>query len=255
MAAIPSQTPQRFTTGVSTDQKWQPLAEYGNFNPFFYCEFADDFLGALSGQYTATKTGNGTIAATAGDGGRMLFTTNSSTPAGTDIASLQLAAAAFSNTAGKKMFFECRLQLSSATNAAFLAGLIQTTTTPFTVTDGIYFLKATGSLTNLILRSTISSVNTDLTIPTSAYTLANATDIDLAFSIDRKGNVYAFVGSQLVGWIPQSGTGSSLPPRGPVGSFAPSITTATLNPTIAIQSGTAASSTMNVDFIMAAKER
>jgi hypothetical protein len=254
--AIPSQPPVRYPSGISFDYRWGPLADYGQPHPFSYHTWKDDF-DILEAAYTATKTGNGTIAVAAGDGGKLLFTTNSSTPAGTDVCSIQLPAAGFGRPAasvGKKIFFLCRLQLSSATNAAFNVGLIQTTATPFTVTDGIYFTKATGALNNLKLRSTIGSVNTDLAIPTGAYTLANATDIDLAFAVDRNGVIYAYVGSQLVGWLPPSSqpTGQV---RGPVGSLTPSITTANLNPTLAIQSGTAASSTMTVDFAMAAKER
>lgn len=254
--AIPSQSPVRYPSGVSFDNKWGPLADFGHPHPFSYHIWKDDF-DILAAEYTATKTGNGTIAVAAGDGGNLLFTTNSSTPSGTDICSIQLPSASFARPAasvGKKIFFLARLQVASALNAAFNVGLIQTTTTPFTVTDGVYFFKATGSAANLKLRATIGSVNTDLTIPTLAYTLANNTSIDLAFAIDRNGTIYAYVGSQLVGWLPASSqpTGQV---RGPIGNMVPAITTANLNPTIAVQSGAAASTTMQVDFAMAAKER
>jgi hypothetical protein len=245
-------------------------------NPFFYHQFFDDFDANLTtGIWTQTKTGNGTSAHNAADGGTALLTTNSSTPATSDIVSLQLPAASFTFTAGKKSFFLTRLQLSSATNAAFIAGLIQTTTTPFTVTDGLYFYKATGALNNLQLISVVGSTATTLTIPTSAYTLANSTYIDLGWFVDRNQQVWAFVGSSLVGYVPQSGTGSVnsagvsiLPPPGAVATMGVSATqtlyptstiwtptTANLNLTIAIQSGTAASSTLTTDFIMASKER
>lgn len=251
-------TPVRFTSGVTTDPVWGPLGQYGMRNPFFYHEVEDDFDSSLgvTGAWTQTKTGNGTIAHTAGDGGLGLFTTNSSTPAAGDVCSIQLPAASFAFAAGKKFFFLTRLKLSSAANNGLLCGLIQTTATPFTVTDGLYFLKATGSASNLILRSTVSSVNTDLTIPTSAYTLADATNIDLGFYYDGKTGVYATVGSQLVGYIPQSGVGSLTPPvKSPNAFFAPTLTTANLNLTLALQSGTASSKTMTADFILAAKER
>ncbi|MGH7744176.1 MAG: hypothetical protein ACREQ5_05065 [Candidatus Dormibacteria bacterium] len=240
---------------MQTDYPFGPLANMGMVNPFFYHLFEDDFDQISTEAYTATKTGNGTIAVAAGDGGLALFTTNSSSPATTDIASLQVATAGFSLTLGKKQFALTRLQLSSATNAAFLFGLIQQSTTPFTVTDGIYFSKASGALNNLNIISAVGGVFTTVAIPTSAYTLANTTNLDLGFYVDRKGTIYAFVGAQLVGWLAQSGTGSSVGSRGAVASMAPALTTANLTPTIAIQSGTAASSTMTVDFLMAAKER
>lgn len=257
MASVVSATPVRYPSGVSTDQPWQALAMFGQPNPFMYHVLADDFDTIMnSTHWTETSTGNGSIALTPGDGGLALFTTNSSTPAATDIASIQNSAAGFTINGGlKKAFFLTRLQLSSATNAAFLTGLIQQTTTPFTVTDGVYFSKATGSLANLTIKSAVGSTITTLTIPTAAYTLANATYIDLAFYIDRNSTIFAFVDSQLVGYIPQSGSGSTTPNKGAVTSFSPTLTTANLTPTLAIQSGTAASSTMTADFIMAAKER
>ena len=252
-----SPTPVRYSSGVSTDTPYGPLARHRLPNPFFSHQDADDFdwsLGA-AGLWTATKTGNGTIAHTAGDGGLALFTTNSSTPAAVDICSLQRPAAGAKLTAGNRTFYLARLQVADATNAGFIAGLIQTTTTPFTVTDGVYFLKASGA-TTLILRSTVGSANTDLAIPSALYP-ANATNIDLGFEVTRMGDVLAFVGSQLVGYIPQSGTGTQTPPQaGAVARLtAPTLTTAVLNHTLAIRSGTTASTTMTVDFSMVADER
>lgn len=257
MVAVASPPPTRLTAGLSTDFPYGPLALMGVANPFFYHITPDDFDQEISESgYTKTTSGNGTIVLTPGDGGRALFTTNSSTPAAADVASIQLPAAGFTFTATKKTFFLCRVQLSDVINAGLIAGLIQTTATPFTVVDGLYFFKASGSATNLVLRSTIASVNTDLVIPVSAYTLVNATDIDLAFFVDRNQNVYAFIGNQLVGYVPQSGAGALTPPsRGAVASFVPALTAVNLNQTLALQSGTASSKTMNGDFILTAKER
>ena len=217
-----------------------------------YHEVEDDFDSSLAASvWTQTHTGNGAIAHAAGDGGLITFTTNSSTPNASDIAAIQLPAAGFTYTAPKKLFFAVRLQVSDATNAAFLTGLIQTSSTPFTVTDGIYFSKATGSAANLVLNTAVGSTITSLAIPTAAYTLANNTTIDLGFHVDRLGNLFAYVDSQLVGFVPVQNANNV----GAVASSAPTFTTANLNPTLAIQSGTASSKTMTADFIMAAKER
>ena len=274
---MPSQRITRFFPGLNAEPPFSPLAMLGLPNPLNYHIFYDDFddsLGA-SGIYTATKSGNGTIAHAAGDGGSILFTTNSSTPSAADLCSIQLPAAGFTFEAGKRMFFLVRLKLSSATNAELLAGLMQTTTTPFTITDGLVFHKPTGALTGLVLKGVNSSTAVSLTIPTAAYSLANSTYIDLAWFMDRRQIVYAFVGSQLVGYMPWSGTGSTnaagvsaLPVKGACAAMAPSglqavnptsvvfsPTSANLNLTVAIKSGTAASSTMTVDFVLAAKER
>ena len=251
--------PARYTSGLSTDYPWQPLALYGMRNPFLYHEWEDDFddLENIASAYTATKTGNGTIAATAGDGGLALFTTNSSAPAATDICSIQLPAAGFKAVSGNKMFYLTRFQIADITNAGVIAGFIQTTTTPFTVVDGIYLLKASGA-TALTLNVTISSATTSVTIPSSIVPLANNTNIDMGFSLDRSGILRAYVGASLVGYVPQSGVGSSTPRRGPQYQFAataPTLPSANLNPTLAIRSGTTASTTMTADFMLAAKER
>ena len=256
MAGVFSQPPIRNQSGGTSDAPWQPLADCGAGNPFFYHSFFDDMDSSVSvsGTYTKTVSGAGSIANTPGDGGLALFTTAGA--AGTDIASIQLPAANFSLTAGKKLFFECRLQISDVVNALFNVGLIQTTATPFTVTDGIYFQKlATATALNIV--SVVGSVATSVAIPTSAFTLANATFIDLAFYLTRQGDVLAFVDSQLVGFIPQSGSGTQTPPNaGAVARIAaPTLTAVNLNPTIAIQAGTSSAKTLTLDFFQVQKER
>lgn len=249
--SAPSPSPVRFPSGVSTDFPYGPLANFGLPNPVDYAVTVDDFL-YLNPSLVATKTGVGTLAVTPGDGGRLLFTTAATAP---DLVSLQGAAANMTFTAGKKAFCLMRLQLSDVVNSALVAGVIQTTATPGTVTDGLYFSKASGSATNLSLISMVGSVPTTLVIPTAAYTLANNIDIDLGWYVDRNQTVYAFVGSQLVGWLPQSGSGATTPVRGACASFAPTLTGAVLSGTLAIIAGTASAKTMNADFFVKAKER
>jgi hypothetical protein len=272
-------------------------------NPFFYHQFADDFdnqLGA-TGIYTITSSGAGSVAHSSGDGGLALFTTGA---VANNFESLQLPAGSFTlpgtgsnppstSTSAKKFFYLTRLQLNtSVTTQAFIAGMCVITATPFTtgaqsVTDGVFFYKAAGG-TQLQLLSIASNANspsgtgftTTYNIPTAAYNLVAGTSIDLAFYLDRYQNLRIYVGSQLVGWIPQSGSGavnaagvSSLPVLGPVmanynylpqgvtptgASFVNPVmyTQAVLSPTLAVSNGsTAAACTMTVDFHMVQKER
>lgn len=253
--AQPSPVPVRYPSGVSTDFKWGPLADFGRPNPFGYHFFQDDF-DILNPTYVATKTGAGTLTGVAGGGGFLLATTAA---LATDNVVLNLPFAGFQLTQGKKAFYLTRFQLSSASNAGFICGLINTTTTPFTggqITDGIWISKVTGSLTNLNINYALASVVTTVALPTGAYTLANATNLDMGFYVDRFGNINAFIGAQLVGWLPQSGVGALFGGRGVVAAIAPATLTAVnLNPTIGILSGTAAASTMTIDFEMAAQER
>lgn len=256
--ANPSPKPMRVPSGFSTDMPGGPTANMGLPNPAFYHSVFSDFDDDLtvSGVWTKTASGNGSVAHAAGDGGLALFTTNSSTPLIGDIASIQKPVAGFAfPTNGKKMFFVCRIIVPEYVNTAWQVGLIQTTTTPFTVTDGLYFYKATGSSSNLILRSMNGSANTDLAIPTTAYSLVAGQPIDVGWYINRLGQVLAFIGTQLVGWVLESQAGGLVGQRGPVASFTPALSAANVNPSLSFQSGTATTKTGNIDFALWAKER
>lgn len=263
---MPSPTPARFTGGVTQEPRWSPLADYGLPNHLWYHEDLDDFANnvALTSTYTVTVSAGCTVANTAGDGGLITYSIDGD--AAGDFASIQRIVASFSFTAGKKAFYTCRLQASDVTNGVIIAGLIQTTATPLTVTDGLFFFKATGA-TTLVLRHAVGGVFTDIAIPALANPIANNTNIDLGWYVDRQQNIYAFVGSQLIGYMQQSGTGavnsagvSILPVPGPVAALQQAATPLTLtavnlNPTLCFGAGTASAKTMIADYWLAAKER
>jgi hypothetical protein len=298
-----SQPPSRIPGGSSTDPPYGPLADSGFGNPFFYHQFADDFDNLLgpAGAYTVTSPNSGTVVHTAGDGGLALFTTGA---AAGNFCYIQLPAASFTlpltgnnppvtANSSKKLFYLARLQLADFTAATFIAGLCSTSAAPFggaggtqNVVDGLFFYKAPGG-TVLQLLNVASAGNSPsgsgftntFTIPTASYTLTNSVNIDLAFSIDPNQNLRAYVGAQLVGWIPQSGFGSVnsagvpiLPSLGPVlanynflsqatgmaGQTATPImySTAVLNMSLGVCNGvTASAKTMTADFHCAQKER
>jgi hypothetical protein len=256
MAGQYSQPPQRCTSGTTTDQAWQPLADDGQGNPFFYHAFQDDFDNALAatGLYTITPGGSSTVAHTPGDGGLALFTTGA--VAG-NFEEIQLPAASFSLTLGKKLFYLARVQLAAATTATFVGGLTNTNTTPFSggITDGIYFTKAAGS-TQLVINCNVGGVNVSANVANANF--ANATNLDIAFYLNRQGDVLAFAAGQLVGYIPSAGTGANTPPQpGPnTRLIAPALTAVNLNLTMAVSNGaTASATTMTSDFHLAHKER
>lgn len=249
MASVASQPPIRTPSGGTTDQVFQPMADCGNGNPFFYHMFSDDFDPYRATDYTVT----GTVAAQNADGGTVLFTTGavSGNPA-----ALQHTNASFTiNSQPKKVFFECRIQEASLAANTIVVGLIQTTATPSTVTDGVYFTIINGVIA---INSANASAITTVAIPTSAYNLVINTNIDLAFYITRLGDVLAYVDTQLVGFVPQSNIGTSGNPQnaGAVARItAPSLTSAVLNPTLSITTTTTAAKTMISDFFCAQKER
>jgi hypothetical protein len=303
MANFPaSQPPQRTPSGATTDPPWGPLADSGMGNPFFYHQFQDDFDNALgvAGLYTTTSSGGGTVVHTGGDGGLALFTTGA---AAGNFESIQLPAGSFtlpgtgatppaSSLSAKKLFYLARLQLANVTTEAFIAGMVAITATPFTggaqsVIDGLFFYKAAGGTAVQVLNIASagnspsgSGFTNTFTIPAASYALANNVPFDVAYYIDRNQNLKMYIGAQLVGWIPQSGTGAvnaagvpTLPVLGPQlvnynylaqgvtptgASFVNPIlfTTANLSPTLAVSNGaTAAAITMTSDFHGAQKER
>lgn len=258
----PSASPVRYPSGVSFDYPWGPLAAMGVPNPFFYNLFQDDFDGGLSTlNYTATKTGIGTIATQAGDGGQILFTTAASSAA---ICELQVSQANFvlpTPTLPKKVFFLTRVQVSDTTNCEVFAGLVNATTTVAGITDGIYFQKVAGGTTMNLIIVAGSTIQATIAIPTAVLSLylAAATWIDLSFHVNRAGSVLVYVGYPLVGWVPASAwtSGTQPPPLGIVArSIAPgTLATANLAPTLILRTGNSTAVTMTADFLMASKER
>lgn len=251
-------SPVRFTSGFTQDAPWQPLGAMGQPDPFFYNNWFQDFdMPYPTGTVTNTLGGGGSIALTAGDGGIELFTTNASTPLVTDYVSQQSAIASFALVAGKKTFFLCRMNLSDVVNAAFVQGLVSPNTTPFTsIQDGITFSKGTGG-TTITLTSIVGGVTTgSVAIPTAAFTLANNTYFDLGFVVTQQGEIRVFANNNSVGYIPQSGTGATTPNRGAVAAVTPtSLTAVVLAPLSAVNSGTATSKTMSMDYLLVARER
>ena len=246
-----SSSPVRFTSGVTQDASWQPLGNLGTPDPFFYAQFADDFLPYQAGKYTVTATG-GSVAQTVanGTGGRILFTTGATA---TNFAEIQMDGGGFNYTAGKKFAFLTRIQVADITNTAILAGLIDVTATPFTtITDGIYFSKAAAG-TNIQLLAVTGSTTVGSVTITGALT-AN-TDIDLGFYIDRSGNIKAFYGHNLIG--NQNQNTATLGPDTAIraSSLTGSLATAMLYSTLAVRAGTAAAQTMVADFLYSSQER
>jgi hypothetical protein len=254
-------TPTRFPGGFTQAATFQALRNMGSEDPFYYHQFADDFDGNNANAYTETITTAGTIANTPADGGALLFTTNATTPLATDIAAIQLKAASFTYTQGKKLFYYTRVASGGVANPAWLVGMIQTTATPFTVVNGIYFSKATGSTTiNLITVVASVATTTPLTTLSTAFGTASAgASLDLSFEVSANGDVVVSAGINvsLTGAVLQSGTGANTPAFLCLTQCITGLTlpTAILNPTIALQSGTAASQTLQADFMLAAKER
>jgi hypothetical protein len=251
-----SPPPGRTPAGWTQDYPYGPLADSGMGNPAYYHQFFDDFDNALgvAGLYTVSAGGAGTIAHSAGDGGLALFTTAA---ANGNFEAIQLPAASFilpqGVGAGKKLFYLTRLQMSDIANATFIAGLCNTTATPFAgINDGVFF-KGAASAINII--NAIGGVLTTTAVPLNNNYI-NAVNIDLGFYIDKNGNLNVFLSPNMVGYQPQSGSGAATPVRGRVLQVQNlALTAVALNVTLGVQTNAVAAKTMTADFHMAQKER
>jgi hypothetical protein len=258
-----SGNPTRWPNGFTQDESYQPLGQIGIPDPFFYSYYEDDFVPYNGALYTATLDG-GTAAQTVanGGGGRVKLTTAA---VSSDFVGLQLTAAPFLYTAGYKMFYCARVQVAAIANTTFIAGLCQTTATPATITDGIYFKFTAGGTYVQLIAVTGSTVIGTLNLPTSVAPVNN-TDLDVAFYVDRRGNIIAFCGPGLFGNKSQQYAYSTIQPIGKMYASGQSIstgspvlsgtiTTAYLNPTIAVFTTAAAAESLVADFQAAGTER
>jgi len=206
------------------------LQSYGADDPTVFHTYFNDFDVFTSGDWTGTATGSVTNAIIAGNGGILSLINSASS---SDLNSLQLKVATFAIVAGSQTWMKVRFNTSNATNAALIIGLIQTTTTPLTVTDGFYLSKAAASTTltaKVAKASAISTVNVG--------TLANTTYVNAGIHYDGNATVSVWLNNVKVGSLPIT----NLP-------------TAALNLTIAESNGTAAAITTNIDYVMVSQER
>lgn len=275
----PSQVPVRYPSGVSTDQVWGPLANFGQPNPFTYQTIADDFMGPLSTDSFFTTVSNGTGAATtsvAGDGGQMLLTTSSAGAGTTGLIGVKnnfvLPPALYTGSGltsplypSKKVFYLTRLNTTAPGSVTGFAGLMPAATTTSTPTDGIFFTFT--SATNVALTAySGSALQWSVPIPAAALSLYyTATNwVDLGFYMDRSQNVFAFFGYPLVGWLPQqawtgvNNVNATPTPKAVVAAYQTQVSGQWTPTTAALTAGLIVAGTIQtayVDFIFAAKER
>jgi hypothetical protein len=248
-------TPVRFPGGISNAAPWQMFAGMGVENPFFYHQFYEDFDTVPSTSIGWTGTATSGVA----DGGTAILTTAASS---LSTAQIQRTQVSFQPVAGKKLYFVARITLSDIVNAAFVAGLMPVTGTPFTPpANGIWISKASSSSTINLNVANASTVTTTA-FPAGALTLANGVSFDVGFEVTG-GSAPTIRGSlapSLVSYIPQSGNGSANSTnRSPnIVSTAPLLTTlqaTVLAPILAVQTGNSSVLTLTSDFVGAFRER
>ncbi len=219
-----------YPNGVTNAPIGTALGGFNAPDPSVNHTYFNDFDTFAAGDWTVTETQAGaTQAIAAGDGGWLAMVNSA---ANNDLNSIQLTVATFAITAGQEAWFKTRFKTSSATNAALVIGLIQTTTTPLTVTNGVYFTKAAAS-TSLIARTTASSTSSSLTVGT----MADDTFVTVGWHYTGS-SIGVFLAGNRIGSLPVTNLPSSA-----------------LNLTIAEANGTAAAITTTVDYVLASTVR
>lgn len=233
---LPSNTVTRFPNGINTSSDSSLFANLPVPTGLNLHAFATDFDTFTAAEWVVTETQAGaTQALTAGDGGWLALVNSA---ANNDLNAIQKTPAAFSFTAGKQAWFNTRLKVDDATNAAFVVGMQVVDTTPLDVTDGIYFLKAAaGTSVSFICRKDATTGSTSIA---SIGTMANDTFATMSWYYDGIATVYCSFNGVVVGSL--AATSAYLPDTITTVSFA-------------IQNSTAVARTMTVDRIGAWFER
>lgn len=228
--------PTRFPEGATNARSHQNWGSVGIFDQTVWHSYTNDFDAYATASWTLTTVGTTPTAALAdGDGGWLLLTT---TNGATDSIFLDKVGASFLITSGKRAAFKCRFKLSDSTTSAPLIGLQNTSTTPNTATDGIYFTKPTGAQSVSIFCR--KDATTGSTSATGIATMADDTFITLGWYYNGKSAVSYYVNNVQIGTFD------------PATAFLPD---ATLTPSFGFTNGAAAIKTMTIDYINVAFER
>jgi hypothetical protein len=241
-------TPTRYTSGISTAAKNNPLGMFGMPDPTKWHVYFNDFDHFATADWTITTTeagaGSATEALTDANGGVLLITNDA---ADDDCDWFQKVGESFLLASGKKAVFKARFAVSDATQCDWVMGLQVTDTTPLAaggdgVTDGIFFQKDDGD-TNIDFYVQKNSTTGQLT--STAITTAAAADtyMSLAFYFDGKRYVECYKDDALVYTADLTATLSTYLPD------------TELTISFGIQNGEAVAKTMSVDYIFAAIER
>lgn len=225
----------RFPGGLTNVAESNMWADYIDCSPSKVHAYFNDFDTYQTGDWTVTETSSGaTQAITDGDGGLLLLTGVASS--GTIVALNKVGSSfTFESASGKSLFFESRFKVSEATLSGLVMGLQVTDNTPFAVTDGVFFTKASGS-TNLLFVVQSASTATS----TVATTVADDTYLQVGYSYDGGTRLAYSVAGVEVGVLPIT-----------------NMPAAASNQTIsmAVASGSSGAQTMTIDYVNVVKTR
>ncbi len=228
--------PTRFPFGVTNAKFQENMGDMGQLDPTKFHTYFNDFDRYAAADWVITTTeagaGDATEALADADGGVLLITNDA---ASGDNDFFQTVAETYTFTPGKRLFFKSRFKVSDATLTSFVMGLQVRDISPLAVSDGVYFLKSTGSTAVSFILAKTSTLTTQAAV----YTCVADTYMELGFYYNGVDKVTAF--NANAGIYTQT-TLTNLP-------------TTELTVSFGIQNGEAVAKTMSIDYLFVAKER
>lgn len=234
-------SPVRYTYGVSTVPKQQPLGDYPLPDPFHTGDgasgdtttYSNDFFGIGSTTLDWTIVGtSSTFTAVDGLGGIAKVT-----PGGTTtVTTVYKTGSSFQFVSGSRFWYICRIAPSAvAGSVSYYFGLQKGSAT----TDGIWFTKAASS-TSLNLVSVVNSTST--TLATGIDTAVAGQYHDVAFVFNYNGDLVVYVNDAAVARISAA----------TIGSTGTTLTNALLTPVFSITP--TATDTLSIDYVLSAQD-
>lgn len=234
----------RFPKGITTAAKTEPFGEFilpdrtkahifwEDFDYKLQASASPDSTHDWSSLIVEAGTGTGTQVLIDGDGGKVLLT---NADANNDEIFLRKIGESFLFEVGKKLWFDCIMQVNDPTNTFVVMGIQAIEANPADISDGVFFFSENGADD---LRLVVEKDN----VATSTLMIADLqadTDTRCSFFYNGSNKIFAFVNGALVA----TSVTDNLPDD------------ETLTIVFGIRNGEAAVKTMTVDYIMAAKER
>lgn len=237
LVAIPALATTRFPNGVTNSSSsglfWNSILPNATSVHSFLDEF--DRWNSDSVNYTITvSSSNSTQVMASADMGVLTITNVAS--ATNDATVIEKVGKNFQFETGKRFWFHTRIKVDKISTANLLVGLAVTDTTPFDVTDGVFFQKDAGTTLNFVVRK--GSVAT-ATTTNVGVAMADNTYIDLGFYYDGVTTIQLFCSDALVANV----------------STTYLYTAGALSTIFAVRSNKLANVVLSMDYVYVIKER
>ncbi len=222
--------PTRFPNGVTNVKPSAPMGKFSLPDPASAHIYMEDFDYYTAADWIVTTVGTSFQQIGQGDGG-ILNVFPSLTPGDSIFSNKD--GENFLFIEGEKLWFDCRFKTNNEIDSDMVMGLQVVDTTPLSVSAGVYFRKSDGAATVdlVVVRSSTETIET-------VATMEDGTFIRLSYFYDGASEIKYFVNGVHSGTVGTENLPDSLDRQ-----------------TISFGAAHSSPGTMEIDYIMAAKER